>query len=188
MKELVFLLEESSAAEMLKGVVPRIFVTETPVKYIAFEGKQDLEKNLVRRLKGYCNPDAFFVIVRDQVAHPDCKAVKRRLARLCSQSKISRTLIRIACRELESFYLADLAAVERGLGIRGLAAKQRRAKCRDPDALQSPSRELDALTQGRYQKILGSRTIAPHLDLANERSRSFRNLIEGIRRVAQDDV
>ncbi len=53
----------------------------------------------------------------------------------------------------------------------------------DPDILHSPSIELNKLTMGRYQKISGSRLIAPHLDLANTRSRSFVSLIRSLRRI-----
>jgi hypothetical protein len=89
--------------------------------------------------------------------------------------------VRIACRELESFYLGDLQAVESGLGVSGLAGKQNKAKFRDPDRLSSPSRELEKLTGNRYQKIAGTRAIAPYLDLRAPRSRSFHHLLRAIR-------
>lgn len=44
----VFFLEEPSAREMLKGFLPRTFPGITDVTYIVFEGRQDLEKHLVR--------------------------------------------------------------------------------------------------------------------------------------------
>ena len=182
MKELVFCLEESSAQAMLEGLLPRLLPVEVVLRYIPFEGKQDLEKQLVRRLRGYRNPDARFIVVRDQDSNPDCKAVKARLVALCVQAGKPNALVRIACRELESFYLADLAAVERGLGVVGIAKLQGKVKFRSPDYLGSPSKELAVLTQGRYQKVGGSRAIGVYLDLNNHRSDSFRNLVQGIRR------
>ncbi|MDX8400856.1 MAG: DUF4276 family protein [Gallionellaceae bacterium] len=95
-------------------------------------------------------------------------------------------LVRIACRELESFYLADLSAVEAGLGMSGLAKQQDKVKFRNPDNLQNPSNELLALTKRRYQKVSGSREIGLYLDVDNERSNSFKNLISGIRRMEQE--
>ena len=62
MSELVFLLEEASAAEMLKGLLPRLLPVNLTVRYITFEGKSDLEKQLVRRLRGYLVPNAQFVV------------------------------------------------------------------------------------------------------------------------------
>ena len=53
MKALVCLLEEPSAKEMLKGVLSRMLPHDIWVKYyIVFEGKQDLEKQMIRRLRG----------------------------------------------------------------------------------------------------------------------------------------
>ena len=66
MTELVFLLEEESAKQMLEGLMPRILPPDVTVRYVVFEGKQDLEKQLVRRIRLYRHPDARFVVVRDQ--------------------------------------------------------------------------------------------------------------------------
>ncbi len=53
---LVFFLEEPSVREMLKGLLPRVVPHVTTVTYIVFEGKQDLDKNVVRRLRGWRAP------------------------------------------------------------------------------------------------------------------------------------
>ena len=42
MRELVFLLEEASAAAMLEGLLPRLIPSDVVHRYITFEGKQDL--------------------------------------------------------------------------------------------------------------------------------------------------
>ncbi len=183
MRELVFLLEEASAAAMLEGLLPRLIPSDVVPRYITFEGKQDLEGQLVRRLRGYRNPNAHFVVMRDQDAQSNCKVIKRRLEKLCRQAGRDGVLIRIACRELEAFYLADLRAVEQGLGLSGIAAQQASRKFRDPERLNSAKQELRALTKHRYQPVEGSRAIGPCLDLENGRSRSFRNLVLGIRRL-----
>ncbi|MBA3593864.1 MAG: DUF4276 family protein [Pseudomonadota bacterium] len=185
MKELVFCLEEESAQAMLEELLPRLLpLGDIVFRYITFQGKQDLEKQLPRKLRGYQNPLAKFVVVRDQDSHPDCKVVKARLVDICSQAGKPNAMVRIACRELESFYLADLAAVEQGLAIAGLAHLQAKMKYRSPDYLGSPSRELFMLTRGQYQKVGGSRAIGAYLDLDNSRSDSFRNLVAGIRKLA----
>ena len=88
------------------------------------------------------------------------------------------------CRSsLETFYLADLEAVEVALNIPGLAKNQPKQKFRSPDGLGSPSRELKALTRERYEKVAGSREIGKTLGLENTRSPSFRNLVAAIRRM-----
>lgn len=184
MRELVFLLEEPSARAMLDSLLPRLLVADLCYRLIPFDGKQDLEKQLERRIRGYQNPHARFIVLRDQDSHPDCRKLKARLAKLCRQSgKGAHCMVRLACQELETFYLADLQAVEVALGIGKLAAQQDNRKFRDPDRLGSPSRELRTLTRERYQKVSGSRQIGKHLTLDNARSVSFRHLIDGIRRL-----
>lgn len=184
MRELVFLLEEASAQAMLEGLLPKLLLDGTTVRYLVFEGKSDLEKQLARKVKGYRNQVARFIVLRDQDSAPDCTAIKAKIVSLCTSAGKPDTLVRIACRELESFYLADLAAVENGLEFTGLARHQGKQKFRSPDYLGSPSRELARLTKGRYQKVGGSRAIGPWLDPDNTRSDSFRNLVTGIRRIS----
>lgn len=179
MMTLVFCLEEPSAKEMLKGVLPRLLPDGITVHYIIFQGKQDMEKQLVKRLRGWLLPNTKFVIMRDQDA-ADCHVVKNKLVTLCQAAGRGDALVRVACRELESFYLGDLQAVEAGLGIGGLAARQNTKKYRAPDRLGNPVQELTRLTGNRYQKIAGSRTIGPHLHFENNRSHSFTVLIKGI--------
>lgn len=170
---------------MLEGLLPKILPPGMMPRYIPFEGKSDLEKQLVKKMRAYRNQGAQFIVVRDQDSHPDCKAVKAKLVSLCEQAGKPAALVRIVCRELESFYLADLAAVEHGLELSGIAKHQHKSKFRNPDYLGSPSRELAILTKGRYQKIGGSRAIGPWLDPDNTRSDSFRNFVSGIRRIGQ---
>lgn len=184
MKELVFLLEERSAQAMLESLLPRLLSSEISFRLIPFEGKQDLEKQLARRIRGYQNRHARFVILRDQDSHPDCKQLKERLLTLCRESgKENAFLVRLACRELETFYLADLKSVEQALNLKGIARHQLSRKFRTPDQLGNPSHELKALTNYKYEKVSGSRVIGQHLCLENDRSPSFRNLVEGIRRM-----
>ncbi len=182
MSELVFLLEEDSAKAMLEGLLPRLLPDGLPVRYIVFEGKSDLDNQMVRRLRHYRVPDARFVILRDKDA-ADCHAVKAGLVQKCQQAKRPKALVRIACHELESWYLADLAAVERALVINGLAGKQNKSKYRTPDAIPNPAQELKTLTGQRFQKVGGSRAIGPYLDLNNTRSRSFAVFVAGIRKL-----
>lgn len=184
MKELVFLLEERSARAMLESLLPRLLGDQVTFRLIPFEGKQDLEKQLTRKIRAYHNPDARFIVLRDLDASPDCTLVKAKLINLCNVSgKGGQCLVRLACKELETFYLADLAAVEIALGINGIARQQQSRKFRTPDSLGNPSHELKTLTRNIYEKVASSRVIGQHLQLDNDRSPSFRTLIAGIRRL-----
>lgn len=165
---------------MLEGVLPRL-LPHISARYIVFEGKQDLHKQLERKIKHW-HGDAHFVVMRDQDSG-DCFKIKSDLKVLCESAGRPNALIRIACRELESFYLGDLAAVEKGLGISGLAKQQSSRKYREPDRLVNAAEELKKLTKNEYQKVDGSRRIGRHLVLVGNTkncSSSFIALIEGL--------
>jgi hypothetical protein len=179
MKTLVFFLEEPSAREMLKGLVPRLLPDNVHTQYVVFEGKQDLEKRLPIRLRAWQVPDSLFVVMRDQDSG-DCIAIKSGLVQKCANAGKPDTLVRIACRELESFYLADLAAVAATIGPATLPELQNKQRYRTPDVIQNPATELKKIAPA-YQKISGSRAIGKHLDLDNHRSHSFGLLVSGIR-------
>lgn len=182
---LVFFLEEPSAREMLKGLLPRILPGFASVRYIVFEGKQDLEKNIVRRLRGWRAPNSVFIVLRDQDAG-DCRAVKQTLARKCLEAGRPDTIVRIACRELESWYFGDLPAVERGLDFRNLIRYGSKRQYRVPDEIRSPAAELSRITHNTYQKVSGSREIGPNLSLDANKSHSFRVFVQGVQRAAHD--
>ena len=187
MKELVFLLEEPSAKAMLESLLPRVLNEGTAFRCIPFQGKQDLQKQLVRKIRAYQNDQARFIVLRDQDSAPNCIHIKQDLLNLCEQSgKLDKCLVRIACKELETFYLADLLAVEQALGLNGLERQQQKRKFRTPDLLGNPSHELITLTNRCYEKVAGSRVIGAYLQLDNDRSPSFRNLIAGIRRMENE--
>ncbi len=183
MKTIVFFLEEPSAREMLVGLLPKILPDGVQSRFLVFQGKQDLEKNLVAKMRGWQLPESVFVVMRDQDAG-DCGIIKLRLCELCRKADRSNVIVRVACREMESFYLGDLDAVEKGLSLTGLAKLQNNKKFRTPDNLGTPSAELERMTRGLYQKVSGSRAIGRHLSLENNRSHSFKVLVDGIRRLA----
>lgn len=184
MKTIVFLLEEPSAKHMLEGLLPRILPEDVSTRFLVFQGKQDLEKNLIGKLRGWQMPESVFIIMRDQDSG-NCETVKGNLKELCREAGREDALVRVACRELESFYLGELAAVEKGLELTGIARMQDNSKFRNPDRLGSPAAELERLTKGGYQKVAGSRAIGPHLTPGNNKSRSFQVLVEGILKMAE---
>lgn len=184
MRTIAFFLEEPSAKEMLQGVLPRLLPEDVAVRYLVFQGKQDLEKNLLKKLRGWRKPESTFVVIRDQDSG-DCKEIKAKLVNLCREAGHDGVLIRIACRELESFYLGDLAAIEQGLGIKNLRSRQQSRKFRNPDALNGPAIELRRLSGNAYDKVAGSRAIAPFLNLETNCSRSFNILVSGIKKLAE---
>ncbi len=185
MKELVFLLEEQSAKVLLQVLLSRLPEgAGILTRYVVFEGKGDLTRQLKQKLRGYQNQEARFLVMCGQDGE-NCAKTKHKLVDSCKSAGKFKARVTIACREIEAFYLRDLQAVERGLTIPNLARKQQTARFRNPDSVETPARVLESLTKHRYQKISGSRAIAPHLNIETPRSASLRYLISVIRAAAR---
>lgn len=175
--KLVFFLEEPSARAMLEGILPAIAAGHE-WQFVEFDGKQDLEKRLARKLGGWLHTEnTRFIVLRDQDSG-DCSVIKDRLRQICDNAGKPAVLIRIACHELESFYLGDLAAVGEAFG-KNLAKHQQNRKFREPDELNNAKQELKKLVP-EYQEISGSRRIAPLLLRQSNASHSFNVLVSGI--------
>lgn len=179
---IVFMVEELSAKVMLQSILKRILPLDWESFIFSFEGKQDLDKQLEKKVRGWMRPNSYFVIIRDMDSG-DCIKIKNQLSEKIEKTGQSpNTLIRIACHELESYYLGDLKAVEKGLNIKGISLKQTNRKFRNPDKLANAAEELKKITNNKYQKVSGSRAVAPLLNLDGKNlSHSFNVLVEGIR-------
>ena len=177
---IVFLLEELSMKVLLEGLLPRLFPA-LRFLCVTHEGKQDLEKSIPLKLKAWREPGVRFVVVRDNDVG-DCRALKARLSRLCSDAGRPETLVRLACQELEAWYFGDLEATAAAFecpALPGIAAKER---YREPDAIQRPSAALAELVP-EFQKVSGARLMGECLSGENH-SPSYNAFIEGVRRIA----
>jgi hypothetical protein len=178
MRQLVFLLEEESMKALLDVLLPKILPADITFLCIPHEGKQDLEKSIPIKLRAWQTPETYFVIVRDK-DHADCLEVKKRLIKLCELAGRDDSLVRIACHELESWFLGDLAAVEKAFNIKKLAGQQQNRKYKEPDKLANASEELEKLVKG-YRKVSGAKTIADHMTIHQNYSHSFNCFINGV--------
>ncbi len=181
MSRIVFLLEERSMKTLLEGLLPRFF-PDLPFLCVPHEGKQDLEKSIPRKLRAWREPGMRFVVVRDNDGG-DCKSTKRTLVSLCEEGGRGDSLVRVACQELEAWYLGDPEALAAAFGddrLLGLAAKER---FRDPDAVVNPSRALVEIVP-EFQKVSGARRLAAYLTQERNASRSFQAFVTGVGRLA----
>ena len=185
MSRLVLLLEEESMRVLLDGLLPRLFPT-LPFRCIPHEGKTDLEKSVPRKLRAWREPGVRFAVVRDNDGG-DCRALKDALRRLCQTGRRDSTLIRIACQELEAWYLGEPDALADAFGDETLRTIGRRARLRDPDAVPSPSEAVEQLVP-EFQKVSGARRMAQHLSRERNRSASFQVFVAGIEVIATDLV
>lgn len=183
MGKVIFLLEEASMKAFLESYLPRL-LPSLDFLCIRHDGKQDLEKSIPRKLKAW--DDAFFVVVRDNDS-ADCHAIKGRLQKLCEQAGRPDTLIRIACQELEAWYLGAPESLATVYARPKLAELGRKAKYRNPDRLGSPSAELAKLVP-EFRKMDGARRMgmAMPLQVQQNRSGSYRAFVTGVCRLFLD--
>jgi hypothetical protein len=179
MSRIVFLLEEYSMRVLLDGLLPRLF-PGLPFLCVPHEGKQDLEKSVPRKLRAWREPGVRFLVLRDNDG-ADCQALKQQLVTLCREGGRDDTLVRIACQELEAWYLGEPDALADVFGIEDLRGIRDKARYRDPDAVPQPSRALEGLVPG-FQKVSGARRMARGLSRERNQSASFRALVAGIDR------
>ncbi len=179
------MVEELSMKTLLELLLPRIFGKDQLFSVVKHEGKSDLVKSIPRKLKGWTDKNDRFIILQDQDKE-DCINLKLRLAKLCEDAGRPETVVRIVCFELESWYLADLKALSLAFEKPEIAKNQNRSGYRDPDSHPQPSKRILKLVPD-FEKVGGARAIAPHLDVENERSPSFKNFVRAVRRLSYSD-
>lgn len=179
-ERVVFLLEEKSMRVLLEALLPRLF-PGLEFLCVAHEGKQDLEKSIPRKLRAWREPGVRFVIVRDN-DHGDCRRTKERLVTLCRDAG-REALVRIACQELEAWYLGDPQALAKAFADEKLSQLAARERFRDPDLVVGAAAALGELVPS-FQKVSGARVMGQHLSATGNRSRSFQVFLEGVRRVS----
>ena len=182
MSRVVFLLEERSLRVLLEGLLPRQF-PGLPFLCIEHEGRSDLERSIPRKLRAWREPGVRFVIVRDNDGG-DCRVLKRKLRRLCREGGRKDALVRIACQELEAWYLGDPDGLEQAYRDHALRPLRTKARFRDPDAVVQPSKVLEELLPA-FQKVSGARLMAGVLSRERNTSASFRVFMDGVEREAR---
>lgn len=171
----IFLLEEPSMKAMLAEYLPRLvpgWIQGQHFLLLPHQGKSDLDKSIPVKLKAWQEPGARFIIVRDN-DNADCLALKARLQTMCATNG-RKTLIRLVCQELESWYLADPDALiaaypEAQKKIRTLAKR-----FPDPDECLKD-----------FQKNEGARRLGRLLDADRVTSRSLKVFAQGVRMLAE---
>lgn len=182
MSRIVFLLEEHSMKVLLDQLLPRLF-PDLSFLCLKHEGKQDLERSIPIKLRAWNVPGDRFVVLRDNDGG-NCKQLKSRLSTLCREAGRPDTLVRIACQELEAWYLGEPEAMAEAYENNSLRQISSKAKYRDPDSVPCPSEELTRLVP-EFQKVSGARKMGSHLSMERNASQSFRVLVHGVRRLQQ---
>lgn len=138
MPRVEILVEEKSIKELLRIILPKVLPQKWQLDENYFirehEGKSDLKKSIENKVKVFSNwhEPIGLVVVHDQDT-ADCKLLKEMLVDKCKKGTC-RFLVRIICRELESWYLGDMDAIEGAYPHFKASIYKNKAKFRNPDA------------------------------------------------------
>jgi hypothetical protein len=121
-----FLVEEPSAEAFLRSWLPRALPVGVSFEVHAHQGKDDLQKKLTSRLRGYASwlPEDWRLVVLLDRDDDRCELLKKELESCCleaglrsrsvanrSRSKSWHVVNRIAVEELEAWFFGDWQAV-----------------------------------------------------------------------------
>lgn len=180
------LTEEPSMGNFLRVILPKVLPEDYAVDVNCFirphEGKSHLKKSIPRKMKAYPHfgYPVKVLIIQDQDSN-DCKKLKKELSALCKNSFSIPYVVRIACRELENWYLGDLDAVELVYPESKATRYRKGAKFKNPDS-GFGSNELKLLSK-RFSKSHASKEIPLHLDIESNKSPSFKQFIIGLEKL-----
>lgn len=197
--QIEILVEEQSAEEALRHLLPRLIGNRAQWKLINLGSKYKLLRALPQRLAAYSQrigqgEDLRVMVLVDR-DDDDCEVLKRRLeaaainAGLATKSTPDaegrfHIVNRIVIEELESWFIGDASALRKA--FTGLPKiEQNRGIFRNPDnggSWEALHRFLKqhGIYKSSFPKIDAARRIAPHLDIQQNRSRSFQVFVAGM--------
>ncbi|MEM1194246.1 MAG: hypothetical protein AAGH42_12750, partial [Pseudomonadota bacterium] len=155
---------------------------DVALKIIPHDGVSDLKKSLPRKLRGWANDKARFLVIRDN-DRGNCKERKLELEKICEEfGKNKIVKIRIVCQELEAWYIGDLHAIySAGFAKKAVLKKQNRGKYSDPDQIERPIEALNGITiesiDVKTQKLMFSESVAPNMNVEGNLSISFQQTV-----------
>lgn len=197
--QIEFLVEEPSAEEALRHVLPKLIRGRTRWKLVNLGSKRKLLKVLPERLAAYHDRiergESLRVVVLVDRDADDCAALKKQLEELARQAGLAtktnphargqfHVVNRIAVEELESWFIGDATALRQAFPSLP-AINANKGIFRNPDnggSWEALHRFLKkhGIYKNSYPKIEAARRIAPWLDLQTNRSRSFQVFVQGV--------
>ncbi len=199
---LEILVEELSAEVALWSLLPKI-IPGVAFEIRSFRGKPDLLKKLPHRLAGYAawpgKNEARIVVLVDR-DDEDCVALREQLDTVAAAAGFSvrgsvRSVVsRIAVEELEAWFFGDMKAVAMAFPRIPVSLAEKSA-FREPDAIRGGTAEAFGRIPQQYgyrrgglAKVSAAQTVSAHMDVDNNRSKSFQVFRDGLRRLTQIEV
>lgn len=184
LKHLEILVEEPSMDNVLQIILPQILPRGYELGINCFvrphQGKSDLKKSIPKKVNAFRSfpQPVQLIVIQDQDSN-DCKILKQDLVNLILTNNPSQPyLVRIACKELENWYLGDIPAIEAIYPTFKTNTRQNKSKYRNPDNTFGAN-ELEK-NINNFAKGFASKNIPLHMNLDANRSPSFNQLITGM--------
>jgi hypothetical protein len=197
--QIEFLVEEQSAEETLKYLLPRLIGERAQWKLINLGSKYKLLKVLPQRLAAYrqriSRGENLRMVVLVDRDNDDCETLKRRIEEAARGAELAtksvpdtdgRFLVvnRIVIEELESWFIGDPAALRKAFTSLPVIDATT-GIFRNPDnggSWEALHRFLKkhGIYKSSYPKIDAARRIAPKLDVQANRSHSFQVFVRGV--------
>jgi hypothetical protein len=180
--------EEASAKNVFQVLLPKIIPETVYFRIYPHQGKKDLEKALQKSLPSISRIPGSKILVTCDQDSSDCKNVKENLESLFSNNCQCDYLIRITCKELESWFLGDLEAVQLAYPRFKPDHHQNKAEFRNVDKISEPNKFLlriipEYASRDSLPKLETSENISRHLDITRNKSKSFNSTISAIKRL-----
>ena len=201
-----FFLEEPSAEEALRHILPKILSPHVICIFRVFEGKEDMLEELPNHLKGHqWIPDDWRLIVLIDEDRKDCHELKAELEQAAHEAGFMtkssagpnedfQVVNRLAIEELEAWFFGDVEALHAAYP-RISQNLQHQAKYRNPDAV--PGGTYEALERllieknyytKRISKPTVAQNIAQHMVPSRNRSKSFQVFVEGLKACVGEEL
>lgn len=199
MMQVEILVEEQSAEEALRHLLPDLLKDRARAKVINLGSKYKLLKVLPGRLAAYhqriANGEPLRIVVLVDRDDDDCEKLKAELEKMAAAAGLPTksspdaegrfvVLNRIVIEELESWFIGDPEALRKA--FKSLPAISQNAGIfRNPDnggSWEALHRFLKrhGIYKSSFPKIEAARRIAPNMQVARNRSRSFQVFVSGL--------
>jgi len=186
---IIFLVEDYSMRKFLEGILPRLGFEEHLFEIKHHRGKEDLISHLNKIIPSLSKRAQQIIVIIDQ-DRQDCVKLKNKLKgklALC----ICDYKIRIACYELEAWFLGDMEAIAKCSPRFKAKFFQGKEKYRDVDNIPKPSSVIEQIVPNWKHQYANKPKFAEEiahfisLEKRNEnkanRSHSFHVLLEMLR-------
>jgi hypothetical protein len=189
--QLFILTEEISIKKLLNQIVPKLISEDVVHSIYQHQGKGDLKKAINGTVPTLSKiPNSRILILIDQ-DYSNCIELKKEIFELMKKKCNSPFLVRIVCHKLENWFLGDLKAIEKAFPRFHSSLHQDKKTFRSVDQIKEPHLKMlqiiPELEKKKFlPKIETAEKLAIHLDIGQNKSKSFQHFIRGVSKLIAD--